>query len=453
MSKSEILIEELAGQKRKLRLRGAGLPKRGANWAGKQRLVTTWYPGNLAQASQQILGPVEPPSSWNGEWNTTRLVRTPALYETTGGVSQLAFAHAVALAFEDILRMGALLQVTWLVDNENDFILPQQILRQGRASDWNFAYDRIDDIVWTVNWEWTGRGATQERVAFRSDGATESALNNLDLALIAANEAINNTTIQLSKRTIPQSANKFTLEQLGALLNAPNLLMKDFSQTCNRISNRVKAVGGLITTGANLPFEVTNQALDIATTAVQAANSFYDSCTQTPPDYLDMQQRLASLTRAASYYKTALDTSAEIQKRAADAAIAIQAGSSGGSAGAHRGGTGANGKGAASRTWLKPKNPSGQKSQMDVYLVMPGDTLIGISVRFYGTPDGAADIAFANNLPLRTAQPPVGRVLIIPPYKGLGDGLAGKRLPGIKPADGENPELPGGVGRLYPWAP
>lgn len=449
MATSEIIIEELAGQKRTLRLVGAGLPKRGANWPGKQRLVTTWYPGNVAQASQQVIGPIDPQSQWNGEWNTTRLLRSPAVYEEGGSSTKLAFAHSLALVLEDIFRGGALLQVTWAVDNGNPFTLPQQITRQGRASDWDFAYDRIDDIVWKVTWDWTGRGLGQDRVALRNDGAATQAFNSLDLVLLAVDESVNNTQIQLSKRTIPKSADKFSLEKLDAMLSAPSKLMKDFAQSCNRISNRVRTLGDLVGKAANLPFEITNQAIDIATTAVQSAAKFYDNCTRTPPDYYDTQQRIASLTRAASYFKGGIDASTQVTQQAISAREQFRGSQS------ERVGSGANGKGSKSAGPVqKPyKRTGGEKNQVEVYLVQPGDTLIGISQRFYGLPDGAADIAFANNLPLKTATPPVGKVLIIPPFKGMGAMLTGRGKPPIKPASSQNPVLPGGVGQQYPYAP
>jgi nucleoid-associated protein YgaU len=449
VASSEIIIKELAGRKRTLRLVGAGLPKRGANWPGKQRLVTTWYPGNVAQASQQVIGPIEAQSQWSGEWNTTRLVRSPAIYEEGGSSTKLAFAHSLALVLEDIFRSGVLLEVTWAVDNENPFVTPQQISRQGRASDWDFAYDRIDDIVWKVTWDWIGRGLGQDRVALRNDGAATQSLNSLDLVLLAVDESVNNTQIQLTRRTIPRSANTFSLEQLDAMLDAPSKLMRDFAQSCNRISNRVRTLGDLIGKAANLPFKVTNQAIDIATSAVQSAIKFYDDCTRTPPDYYDTQQRLGSLTRAASYFKGGLDSSMRVAREASNAREQFRATQ------AQRAGTGLDGKGTKNLgPYQKPhKHTGGEQMQTDVYIVRPGDTLIGISQRFYGMPDGAADIAYANNLSLKTATPPVGKVLIIPPYKGIGAIQAGKAKPPIKPASSQNPTLPNGIGQQYPYTP
>lgn len=439
MAKSEIVIEELTGQKRKLHLFGAGLPKRGASWPGKLRLVTTFYPGNIAQGSQQVLGPVEPPSQWQGEWNTTRLARSPAVLESSAGRQEIVYADVLREVLEDIFRQGSLLNVLWLVDPErDDGSRARQIVRTGRASDWDFAYDRIDDIVWKVSFEWTGRGAAQDKVALRSDGASTQSLQALDLCLIAVDEAVNNTKIQSLKRAIPNSANQLSLEQLGQMLDAPTKLMKSFSQSCNAISNRLRKIGDLIGKARNIPYTLLTQQADIALTAVQTASSFYDNCTRTPPDSYDLQQSLSSTVRAASYFKGGLDAANTMTKQSSDMFWAVQR------ALAKRAGTGEDGKGEAAAS-------TGQFRTV-VHLVHAGDTLISISRKYYGTPDGVVDIATANGLPIKTTEPTVGRVLIIPTYRGLGSGPSAF-LPGIQPASSQNDPLPNGVGSRLPYAP
>lgn len=435
--KSELVIRELAGAKRSVRLIGAGLPKQGAAWGGKQRLVTTWYPGNAASATQQVLGPIEIPSQWSGVWNTTRLYRTPCIFEPRPGSQQrLVFADGLREVVEDMLRAGTLLQVYW-INAEAKTFGGRSITRVGRATDWNFSYARMDDIDWSITFEWTGRGLGQQKVTqFRSDGTNQANMALMSAISLAVDEAVNKTKIQLSKRTIPKSANKFSLEQLGQLLDAPSRLMRDFAQAMNRVSNRIGAISELINKTKGLPFSLTNQALDVATTAIQTSNRFYDSITKTPPELFETQQRLATLTRAASYIKGGVDSASMAVARTYPITAEIRAQID------TRRASGADGK-AQPLASGAIATLGGQKTQVQVYLVKQGDTLIGISVAAYGVPEGAYGIAFSNGLKL-TAMPPVGKVLIIPPLNAGPGSSAG--LP-TAPAGGLV-TLPGGAGQV-----
>lgn len=435
--KSELVIRELAGAKRQVRLIGAGLPKQGAAWGGKQRLVTTWYPGNGASATQQVLGPIEIPSQWSGVWNTTRLYRTPCIFEPRPGQQQrLVFADGLREIVEDMLRAGTLLQVYW-INAEAKTFGGRSIVRVGRATDWNFAYARMDDIDWSITFEWTGRGLGQQKVTqFRADGSNQANMALMSAISLAVDEAVNKTKIQLSKRTIPKSANKFSLEQLGQLFDAPSRLMRDFAQSMNRVSNRIKAISELINKTKGLPYELTNQALDVATTAIQTANGFYDAITKTPPELYETQQRLSTLTRAASYIKGGVDSASVAVARTYPITAEIRAQI------ATRRASGADGK-ALPTAAGGFATLGGQKTQVQVHLVKQGDTLIGIAVQFYGVPEGAFGIAFSNGLKL-TAMPPVGKVLIIPPLNAGPSG--GAQLP-TAPAGGLVTE-PGGAGQV-----
>lgn len=108
---SEILIqEELTARHREIVLRGAGLPLKGANFPATQRVVTTWYPGNSAQATQHVLGPIEKQSQWSGEWNTTRLLQQACLFRDAGVETQIVIADDLRSLLEDLFRGGALLR-------------------------------------------------------------------------------------------------------------------------------------------------------------------------------------------------------------------------------------------------------------------------------------------------------------------------------------------------------
>lgn len=436
--KSEVIIRELAGQKRSVRLRGAGLPRQGgAAWGGNLRAVTTWYPGNSANATQQVMGPTEKQTTFSGVWNTTRLNRAPCIFEpTVGNMQNVTFADSLREIIEDIIRKGTLLNVMW-INAEAATFGGRGIQRIGRCVDWNFTYQRMDDLEWTLTFDWTGRGLGQQRVTqFRTDGTTSSSAAQIQALGTTVDDAVNKTKIQLSKRTVPKSATKFTLEQLGQIADAPSKLMRDFSQSMNRISNRVSALSELINKTKGQQYELANQFLDATTTAVQSARKFYDSLTQKPAELLETQQKLASLTRAASYFKGGADTANIVQQQAYPIAAQIRA-----EIDARRA-SGPNGI-APPPGGNAPANQNGTRSQVQVHLVKQGETLLSISLLFYGVIEGAYGIAFSNGLSLK-ALPPVGKVLIIPP---LNAGPTPQPTLPVPPAGGQV-TLPGGVGKL-----
>ena len=87
---SSLTIEELgpAGpdfQPRKIVLIGPALPFQGAEWGFENQIVTTWYPGNGQEATQQNLGPREMPSAWEGEWKRTLMGKSPSIFIDEGG--------------------------------------------------------------------------------------------------------------------------------------------------------------------------------------------------------------------------------------------------------------------------------------------------------------------------------------------------------------------------------
>lgn len=434
--RSELVIRELAGELREVRLLGPGLPKQGqAAWGGSLRAKTTWYPGNDANATQQVMGTTEKQSVLSGEWNSTRLSRTPCIYAPTPGQQvKVAQADVLRELLEAILRGGTLLDVLW-INAEAATFGARSIHRTGRAVDWQFTYDRMDDLAWTITFEWTGRGRDQQKVvAFRNDPTSGASIAKMQALGVVVDEAALKSKIQLSRRTVPNSANKFTLEQLGQLLDAPSQLMRSFAQSMNRVSNRVSTLGGLVTRGKGLPAELAGQFLDATTTAIQAAQVFYDSISRSPPENMQTQQTLASMTRAASYFKGGMDAANVVQQQAYTVSAEIRAEID------LRRATGVNGI-------AMPTGPNaasvlnGNARQIATHVVRAGDTFLSISALYYGTVDGAYGIASCNALSPKSI-PAIGRVLIIPP---MSTGVQASGLPPVAAAGGPTNQ-PGGVG-------
>lgn len=435
--RSELVIRELAGERREVRLLGPGLPKQGsAAWGGSLRAKTTWYPGNSANATQQIMGTTEKQTTFAGEWNSTRLSRTPCIYVPTPGQQvRVAQADALREILESMFRAGSLLDVLW-VNAEAATFGARSIHRTGRAIDWNFNYARMDDLEWTIIFEWTGRGADQQKVvAFRNDPTNSTSVAKIEALGVVVDEAVLKTKIQLTRRMVPNSATRFTLGQLDQLASAPSRLLRDFSQAMNRVSNRVSTIGGLINRTKGLPQELAGQMLNATVTAIQAAQTFYDAVSRSPPEALEGQQSLASLTRAACYFKGGVDAANTVQAQAYPVSAEIRAQID------LRRATGVNGiampTGANAAATL-----NGATRQVQTHVVAQGETFLSISVLYYGVVDGAYGIAFCNAMSPKSI-PPVGRVLIIPPMNA---GPQPGDLPPVAAAGGPTNQ-PGGVGQ------
>lgn len=457
---SQIVIEELGGANRRLTLFGAGLPKQGANWPGAQRVVTTWYAGNARQATQHVLGPVERQSQWNGEWNTTRLVRSPAQFSDATGVQVIAQADDLRAVVEDMLRAGTLLRVTWISDPGRSLLaaagdtrsdgglreqpLPpeeRKIVREGRATEWDFQYARIDDITWSITFDWSSRGATSQKSVSTDDFPNAGQLVTLAAAALAVSNAVDRSKLVTSNRTLPKSATRFTLGQLEALVDTPTRLMRDISQAANSLVFTAKALGDVINKGRATPFNVANQAVDVANGAVAVSNNFIDSMSRQPPESMALQSNLATVTRNASYYGDGVKQSQYMATAAQRTRSAFRAQAQG-----RVTATGEAGKGVppANRT----QGAVGEQNRpLAVYLTVEGDTLIGVSIKFYGTEAGAYSIAFSNAMRPTLAVLPAGRVLVIPQLNaGRAGGLqpwpSGR--PGTAPS-ARAPTEPGGL--------
>jgi hypothetical protein len=456
MASSFITIEELSGALRSVTLRGAALPKQNsANWGAKQRVVTTWYPGNGAEATQQILGPTESQTRWEGEWNTNRLVGIDSVSFSDGsspGVVRSIFsANDVAAVIEDILRAGSSLRVIWAYDPERydpntgislaGTYVPVEIIREGRAIEWDFKYATGDDITWSITWDWRSRGKNQQQVVQLRDGSssTKNALTAMSLITEAAVTVPEDNTVYSVTRTVPLGASKFTLGQLQALANQVRQQVRFFSQAMNRIAGHIATVTEIINTVKNLPFEIANQALDLSTNMIAESNRFYDAVSQKPTELYDTEQKYTTFLRAMNFAKGATDISQEVAATGADSqsvfAAQLQQQRASGE------------QGNAQPLGVKPgRQVGGSNTQAQAHVVRRGDTLISLSMQFYGTPDGAADIAFANALSIRTPTLPIGRVLIIPPPRNLSGNIIGVARPALQPTAPFSPTLPNGLG-------
>jgi len=390
---SKMTIEEQAGQKRRLELVGPGLPFRGASWPVEQRIVTDPVPGNADDAIQQVLGPWDPPSQWEGYWRTTKLAARPALYAVNGGAPQkIALAFTLYTIVDDLARSGQLCRVTWSVGD-------RKVERLGRLGTFTPRFDRVDDVAWEIEWQWVGRGPARQSVAsFRSDQKAAMAKSvQLELGKLVAD--VEASKIVQAAKGVPLSADSFSLGDLEAFLQAPSNLMRSFGQVAQQLASRIQQVGQLIEKAETLPVELAGQAVDAATGVVQACAEFDQAVSVRGPEALvafDQSAQVQGLLSAAKYFGDAQGRAETAMRAAAELRLA-----------ARRAGKAAPGQ----------EGPDAAQAPdvLAVVFAKQGDTFAGLSARFYeGNPDLGPAIARANKLPAYQIAPKPGALLVIP---------------------------------------
>lgn len=391
-SPSSLEIAELTGQQRTLTLYGSGLPKRGAAWEGEQKLVTKWYPGNVGEATQHVLGPVELPSDWEGSWRTTQLLRTPATFQG----SPLSNANDLADAMDSLRFYGALLRVTWAQDTG------RKIVRVGRLGKFKAAYDRMDDLSWSASFVWVGRGGPQQSsVAFKKDDAS-GGMNAAILALNALASTISGPSFLASDPNVPFSSNVFSLGLSFSLAAGPTTLLGTLSTDVSDLSVRVGNVVDLMNQAGSLPPQLVSQASDVAMTATSTLVSFADEMGRTPAELMTTyDDRVSSLVRARVYFDSVLDAADTASASTAQMEAQLRR------------------RQNALRADARRKDRLRSTEVLAVEPVRAGDTFVTLSLRYYGTPDRAADIARANGLPGYQIAPPKGKILVYPRTFGL----------------------------------
>lgn len=129
-----------------VRLEGRALPYRPLVFEGKQRIKTTFYPGNTV-ATQQVMGAVEEPTTISGMWKDKYLGQDNA-------------RRFVAL-FETIRNTGSPLLVRWgsSMSNADGTVLHgTEFVRRGLLARTKFTIDRAKDIAWELEFAWASRG-------------------------------------------------------------------------------------------------------------------------------------------------------------------------------------------------------------------------------------------------------------------------------------------------------
>ena len=413
---SSLSIEELGpassgGKGRKIVLIGPSLPFMGAEWGFENNVITTWYPGNGTEATQQNLGPRETASAWEGEWKRTLMGKVPSLYtDERGNTTPIISPHILREVFEDIARAGVRLRVTWTVQGTTRIANPRnasnarqdrfQIIREGRVKSFRTPFDRHTDIKWSVEFEWLGRGGRTERVtSVRQDADLATISNSLEASVIASTIAANNKIVSLTPKN-RLSASRLTLGQLENLAGAPTRLVQGYTRKMQSIVSDFKRVGTIVNKLRSQPFAIANTVVDFARNTQAVSNAFVDSLGRQPPEQLAGKAKVSSLLRAAKFFGITSDAARLNARRGYEVdnetrRVLV---------------SGAN-RGALS---VRQSSTTRAGDIVAIHIAKTGDTPQRVSTLFFGNADQGATILRSNRLPLYTPTFRPGQILIIP---------------------------------------
>ncbi len=138
-------------------LKGTALPYKGLSFKTEQRIKTTYYPGN-PQASQTVLGPTLPNTTIGGRWMDLSL---------TDGEARILVQQ-----IEYIVQHAVPVMVQWggrsfgpFSDQPDD----PAIVRRGLIKSIDPKYNRLEDVEWSIEFEWSGEAVQSQSPTLSSD--------------------------------------------------------------------------------------------------------------------------------------------------------------------------------------------------------------------------------------------------------------------------------------------
>lgn len=427
-------IEELGPsgpgfQPRKVVLLGPSLPFMGAEWAFENNIITTWYPGNATEATQQNLGPREMPSTWEGIWRRTLMGKSPTIYTDEAGAShRLIHPHVLREILEDIARTGVRLRVTWAVRGKEgggqrttgssrsfnldgtvrlDRILSGdttdidvKIVREGRIKTFRTPIDRHTDIRWTIEFHWMSRGGRQDKAAsVREDDDAATAAQALEASVNATIEATNEK-IRSSTRLIRKSATRLTLGQLENLANAPLKLVTSLTRKLQQNVNSFKRIGDIAKKLRSQPFSIANAVVDFARNTTAIANNFLNDMGRRPPEQNSLKLKVSALLRSANTFNKISNGVVLNARRGYELDTTIRQILV----------SGAN-RGALS---VRASTSTRAGDIIAIHISKTGDTPQTVSKKYYGNADQGVSILRSNRMSWFTPSFRPGQILIIP---------------------------------------
>jgi hypothetical protein len=404
--------EQNAPAGRAVILVGPSLPFMGSEWGFENNLVTTWYPGNAIEGTQQNLGPRELPSSWEGEWKRTLMGRTPAKFQdASGDEQQIISPHVLREIVEDIGRTGKRLLVIWSVSgdegigpltNQESRPTDMRIIRVGRMKTFKTPIDRHTDIRWTMEFHWVSRGQKQNKAgpSTREDQDATTIANGIQTSIRAFENATIAKAIIASNKLIPRSASKLTLGQLESLANLPTTIVNSSLRSLQVQENNFKRLADIALTAASQGNQVMGAVGNFARNSRAIAHQTYDSLTRIPIELTSTKDTVDAALRGDLYFNPLKDASIVISKQATDVVEKVS--------------QQAVALGLQGKATIRESSTTKAGQITGVHLAKTGDTPQSVSTKYFKTPDRAADILRANKMPLHTPSFTPGQILVIP---------------------------------------
>lgn len=412
---SEITIEEVSGTKgRKVTLRGPSLPHKGVTWGSNNRIPTTWYPGNPTEATQQILGPTEAPTTFEGTWRRTMMGKAPALYSETGGTAGFSEVNittpwVLKELLESICREGARLRVTWTSQSSLIDGKIYTLVREGRASTITFTHDTESDIMWKIEWTWMNRGVSQQQVvALRGTDAVSEATELVtmlnDIATNFETDVVINFNNQSKKKG--QGVPNLTFSQLNAIADYPNSVVNQFTRDCAKIGKDFQNAVDLVNKVTGIPGQLQNTVKQSMKNTSTIVKQYKQKITGQPAEESTQTNSASDIARTSTFFGQSVHQAEDLNKKVASVmGKFLEQFSRSGPGGA--------------QVQSQQTQGTNVATVQKLYVAVQGDTPISVSIKFFSNSNMALAILQANSLPWTTTFFDPGKILIIPNHAVL----------------------------------
>ena len=232
-------------------LAGFMLPSRGVSFATEQRIKTTYYPGN-PQASQTVVGPTLPNTTIVGRWmDVSRDVKDG---EPRTVVRQIEYLVQHAIPVE-VQWGGRNFGTNSGIDDD------PAIVRRGLIKKIDPKYNRLEDIEWSIEFEWSG-GDVQSQSPVLSSDIVDPGAGFSDF-VAKMQDAVD------SSMAWTQTAWKHLSTGANALLAVSDAM--DYLQ--NRLVDAINVVDGasdLLQSASELPSNIANRVRGVSDRVVLA---------------------------------------------------------------------------------------------------------------------------------------------------------------------------------------
>ena len=386
----QLMIEELAGQKRTIVLAGRALPLKssGIGFGVKQRSKTTFYQGNPI-GSRQVFGAsfsdMDLSGIWSDRWLTSttpqgQIVQPEAVAEVNG--FQVAALSDLDTLFEQIATSGVEIQLTWAHKT-----------RIGTLKQYEPTWRTIHDLEWKMTFEWLSAGQTDTTVNLFLSTPTDEAAK-----WSAISDALT-TTVPAGGLAILQSAVGDIQDALANVVAAIQSYASQVTQYAAAVLSPVE----IITALASTLQAIANTAQTLLNTLTAQV---YCAIVTSPEETIEAVQTLTD----ADLYNAPKNTLPQVQSV---------------------------GQGIATAEWLRQfkseaKNARDEAIQerqeriaqygsgglQDIYLAKQGEDLRDVSTAEYGTPDQWQLLRTYNGLTGSALS--AGQVVLVPDLASIG---------------------------------